>query len=101
MPNNKKWDSKKSNKGSKFSKTDKSKSELDTTKVEGRVRSGGNNDISWYSRSQQMVIDASNLSYSSILGAKLERDALNWADFKLKLLSHRFRGLWNLDGNQQ
>lgn len=80
MPNNKKWDSKKSNKGSKFSKTDKSKSELDTTKVEGRVRSGGNNDISWYSRSQQMVIDASNLSYSSILGAKLERDPINWAD---------------------
>lgn len=85
MPNNKKWDSKKSNKGSKSSKTGKSKSELDTTKVEGKVRSGGNNDISWYSRSQQMVIDASNLSYSSILGAKLERDPINWADAQTEI----------------
>lgn len=35
----------------------------------------GHNDSSWYSRSQQLVLDAANLSYSSILGAKMERDA--------------------------
>ena len=41
---------------------------------------GGDNDVSWYSRSQQLVLDAAQLSYASILGARLEKDELDWND---------------------
>lgn len=37
---------------------------------------GGDNDISWYNRAQQLVLDAANLSYSSILGTPMEKDPI-------------------------
>lgn len=44
------------------------------------IRKGGDNDVSWYSRSQQLILDAAQLSYASILGARIESDTTGWQD---------------------